>query len=243
MPDEAPPTAKVFVISLDDASDRRDLFTQRTRSVGVPWQFFDAHRKLSADLVYTEADAVSRHGRPLTAGELGCYSSHVALWKALVDDETTDAYLVLEDDVIADWNIIERLVRDGAGGSPYLRLYSKKPSRFQLVRRNVIADGFSLIRYLDKTWGTQGYYVGKAAARRFLASALKVRRPIDDQMDRFWEHGVENLALFPHPILEEHRGSSIGVRAKPTDNSRERRAWLWYDRQIRRLHLLRHYRL
>jgi hypothetical protein len=29
-------------------------------------------------------------------------------------------------------------------------------------------------------------------------------------MDRFWEHGVPNLSLFPFPVVEEFRDSTIG---------------------------------
>lgn len=239
MSDKHRQKVKIFVVSLDNAKDRREAFLRRATSTSLNWQFFDAHRELSPSLSYTDSAALAQHGRTLSTGELGCYSSHVGLWEDLLADNSTNAYLILEDDVIVDWNIIERLALSGAGDIPYLRLYTKKPSRFQVVQRNAIATGYTVLRMLDKTWGTQAYYINKQAARSLLEKSRNVRMPIDDQMDRFWEHGVENLALFPHPIIEEFRVSSIGTRKRPDNKSFRRRLRNWIDSQRRRLYLVR----
>lgn len=36
------------------------------------------------------------------------------------------------------------------------------------------------------------------------------RRPIDDQLDRHWDHGLPNYSVFPFPIVERWAPSSIG---------------------------------
>src|SRR3546814_12334388 len=54
------------------------------------------------------------------------------------------------------------------------------------------------------------YAITLPAARAFLRACATVKRPVDDQMDRSWEHGVRNLALFPSPVIEEFVESGIG---------------------------------
>ena len=39
-----------------------------------------------------------------------------------------------------------------------------------------------------------------------------MRRPVDDEMDRSWSHGVRNLAVFPFPIMERAQESGIGLK-------------------------------
>jgi hypothetical protein len=36
-----------------------------------------------------------------------------------------------------------------------------------------------------------------------------VRTSIDEEMDRFWVHGIPTLALFPFPTLEQNVSSTI----------------------------------
>jgi glycosyl transferase family 25 len=210
MPTKATPT-KVFVVSLDTALDRRAAFAARATSSGIKWQFYDAHRELSPGLVYSDAVAIAHKGRPLRPGELGCYSSHYSLWRQLIEDDA-DQYIILEDDVIVDWKAIEiisnvDLMRSGVD---YLRLYQKRPSTFILRKSRYITQERALIELTNMTFGTQGYVITRKAAKTFLEFCSEVRRPIDDQMDRFWDHGVPNLCLFPFPIMEEAVPSMIG---------------------------------
>ena len=70
-------------------------------------------------------------------------------------------------------------------------------------------------------------------------SCSRIVRPIDSQLDRYWEHGLPNLALFPFPIIEEFAGSTIGdhrVRAarEPARARIERKLRSAWD-QVRRM--------
>ena len=114
---------KIIVISMPDASDRRSRFEDRARGVPVAWRFYPARASLHPALRYDEQDAIVAKGRPLRAGELGCYSSHYAAWEDLQADDA-DQYVVLEDDVIVDWNFVGKLVAIDLAriGIDYLRL-------------------------------------------------------------------------------------------------------------------------
>lgn len=203
---------KIFVISMRDAAERRRIFSQSVIPDSIRWDFFDACEKLHPDLHYDEEKAVVTKGRPLTAGELGCYSSHYALWKNLAQDDA-DQYLVLEDDILADWNFIRPLIAEdhGEAGRDYIRLYYKKPAPARILEQDFICRTTRLIEISGYCFGTQAYLLTKNGAHRFLAAVREVVRPIDDQMDRSWIHGVANLAVFPFPVIERSVPSAIGT--------------------------------
>lgn len=203
---------KIFVISMGDAAERRRIFAKSAAPESIYWDFFDAHKTLHPDLEYVEDDAIIAKGRPLTTGELGCYSSHYALWKQLAEDDA-DQYVILEDDIVADWNFIKQLIADdhGEAGRDYIRLYYKKPAPTRILQKGFICPTTRLIEISGYCFGTQAYLLTKNGANSFLVHAGKANRPIDDQMDRSWIHGIPNLAVFPFPVLERSIPSAIGM--------------------------------
>jgi glycosyl transferase family 25 len=208
---QASQSTKIFVVSLKTAVDRRDTFRKRATAAGSSWEFFDAHTALGADLSYSDADALKYKGRALRLGELGCYSSHYHLWKQLVDDDAKQ-YIILEDDVIVDWKAIFLIssVDFERSSLNYVRLYYKKPCKFIVRNRHFLTRNFSLIELTNLAFGTQGYVITKSGAASLIKYCEDVCRPIDDQMDRFWDHGLPNLCLFPFPLMEEAVASTIG---------------------------------
>jgi glycosyl transferase, family 25 len=201
----------IYVISLLESSDRREQFTRDCAAgrAHVPWQFFDAHTSISSRLSYNERDAMVAKGRALFPRELACYSSHYATWETMVREQA-DQLLVIEDDVVLDWDFVAILASLDLSdmGINYLKLFNKNITPFR-----VLADfhGRSLIDCRGFAHGMQAYMLTRAGAERFLAVCNPVRRPIDDEMDRSWGHGVPNLAVFPFPAFERHGASTIGT--------------------------------
>jgi glycosyl transferase family 25 len=202
---------KVVVISLPDAGERRARFTERARGTTVQWSWFDAHRELAPGLTHDPDAAIVAKGRPMYPGELGCYSSHYAAWEMFLGSGAPQL-LVLEDDTIVDWGFLEKLVTVDlqAAGIPYLRLYAKRLCAFRQVLRNAVEQQRTLIEYLDRPLGTQGYVMTRDGAQRFLRHCREVKRPLDDELDRSWEHGVACLGIFPFPVIEQSTASTIG---------------------------------
>jgi glycosyl transferase family 25 len=202
---------QVVVISMADAAERRSRFQERARKAPVAWRFFPAQASLHPALRYDEQGAIVAKGRPLRPGEIGCYSSHYAAWHELQSDEA-DQYVVLEDDVIVDWTFVGKLAQvDLAGmGINYLRLYYKSPARAAMVKTDFIERARSIVELSGSAFGTQGYVITREGARVLLGHCGVMTRPVDDEMDRSWAHGLPNLAVFPFPIIEESAGSTIG---------------------------------
>lgn len=202
---------KVVVISMADATERQRRFRERAREAQVPWSFFSAHTALHPALSYDEEAAIVAKGRPMRDPELGVYSSHYAIWMDLQSD-SVDQYVVLEDDVIVDWNFLGKLaeVDLAATGIDYLRLYYKLPVRTALVRTDFIERARSIVEVDGTSFGAQGYVITRRGAEIFLGHCRVVTRPIDDEMERTWIHGQRNLSIFPFPIMEESVASTIG---------------------------------
>jgi glycosyl transferase, family 25 len=203
---------KIFVVSLRGQPERRKSFVMANRGTTTPWTFFDAYETLHPDLEYEEDAAVIAKGRPLTRGEIGCYSSHYALWKQLMEDDA-DQYVILEDDVIVDWQYLQILIAADhkQAGHDYLRLYYKKPVQPVLLQKNFLTRATSLVEIPGYCFGTQGYLITKNGAQRFVQQMRKIVRPVDDEMDRSWAHGVPNRAIFPFPVIEQSIASNIGA--------------------------------
>ncbi|HKU59903.1 MAG TPA: glycosyltransferase family 25 protein [Gemmatimonadales bacterium] len=198
------------VISLPEATERRAVFSARAAKTSLAWRWFDARRDLGPDLEHDPDEAIVAKGRPMYPGELGCYASHHAAWTDFLEGDA-DQLLVLEDDTIVDWGFLESLagVDLDAAGLAYLRLYAKRPCPFRVLVRNAIARQRSLVEFLDRPLGTQGYVLTRAGARRLVPHCRRVLRPIDDELDRAWDHGIRTLCVFPFPVIEESSASSI----------------------------------
>ena len=91
---------KVFVISLKGASARQAQAQAQLQAAGIEFSFFEGvngrggfERFFEA---YDERQYLINTGWVAGSGELGCYASHLALWKKCVDLE--EPLLIMEDD-------------------------------------------------------------------------------------------------------------------------------------------------
>lgn len=208
---DAGETTAVTVISLADAHERRAAFVKFAAECGLPWTFFDAHTSIAPPLRYAPGAARRVHGRTLTDGELGTYASHVAVWQRLLQSNLRQM-IVFEDDVVVDWPLISRLAAFDfpAIGIDYLRLFTKIPARFRKLRCPFLDRYHHLIRITSFALGTQAYLITREGAQRMLEHATQVTCPIDAYMDKYWKHGVPNIALYPFPVFERFETSTIG---------------------------------
>jgi glycosyl transferase family 25 len=230
-------TTPILVVSMENAIARRAAFSERGRAAPVPWRYFDAKQGLVDGLAY-DSDAMERNkGRQLTQGEIGCYASHFAIWQEMIAKGIRQC-IVLEDDTIVDWAFLARLAATDLAEYDirYLRLYAKIPTWHRTIRKNFLHHARSVVELVGHAYGTQAYAITLEGARAFSDACRTIRRPIDDQMDRSWDHGVRNLMLVPAPVIEEFVESGIGKarfsvpRSAAYFTPRERIA-RWVDRQ------------
>lgn len=208
----------VFVISLVEATARRARVQKDMATSPAPWRFMNAATEAPRGHPVDDKRARRAIGRRLARGELGCFASHVHCWQALLDAPCLEYALILEDDVYLDPSFsvasLPELMREL--GLDYLRLYSRWPAPAHIIGA---VDHRNLLRFKRPVLGTQAYMISRSGAEamlRHVSGALE--RPIDDQMDRFWENRLPIYSLYPYPVLELQSPSSIQApSARPVE--------------------------
>jgi glycosyl transferase family 25 len=205
------PHTAIRVISLPAALERRRAFARSAAAAGCEWEFFDAHATPLDGLSYEEKRVTGIYGRKLHPGELGCYSSHFDLWRWLAESDY-EQLIVLEDDVVVDWEFIRLIsaIRLASRGIEYLRLFAKMPAPWRFIASPYFDKYRHLIRFTGYALGTQAYVLSKTGAERLIRHGSNIEAPVDVYMDRTWDHGLLNLAVYPFPVYERHQRSSIG---------------------------------
>lgn len=187
---EAPPAhaahqeISIFVVSLARATDRRAAMARHLQDMGLSFEITDAvdGRALSK----TELDKLMNcaEGVSLSPGDVGCYLSHINIYRQMVDRNIPLA-LVLEDDASLSPSFAP-LLRDGLKNVDFDicfvdswfvgiegRIYYDPNDRLDL------GAGFSACRFAPPPHGTHAYLITNAAARTRLSLALPIVESID----------------------------------------------------------------
>lgn len=166
------------------------------------------------------------HGAPLRPGEIGCFASHFRLLREFKETRAAAWLLVVEDDVLIDsgFPFDQLLALMERAGLEYLKLYSRFPVRYQKVGEKIL--GRNIVRFRGSLFGlpgrpslplgTQGYLISRDGAAAFIHSVDAIFRPIDWELDRYWNNGLGSYSIYPHPLLELASQTTITrVRRRP----------------------------
>ena len=204
-------TTSIRVINLDRSVDRRQAFMQMAGGTELDWAFFPACTGITEPLRYDDRVAARRWGRPLSPAEIGCYSSHFKVWEWLANSDYDQA-IILEDDVIVDWAIMEKLAINKFSdyGINLLRLHISYPFNWKMVQYRLFSPNTHLIRIVGNVPGAVAYLLTRAAARVLVSNYSIVAAPLDWILARYWEHRIIGYCMFPFPVIERHSPSTIG---------------------------------
>lgn len=210
---------RIFVISLPTQSERRAFIRAQFESMDLPFTFFDAVDVRRRQVDYFRAFDVRRFelntGRnPLTA-EIGCYASHLTLWRTcLVLDEPI---LILEDDAALDARFENALpfVEREIGSLGFVRLESNK----KRLGPTVAAGSAFSARYCHSyPFSAMAYALSPVVARSFIEHSQTFAAPVDKFIKDFWVHQQPLYQLSPAVVAESDVGirtTTIGKRELP----------------------------
>lgn len=207
-----------FYINRDRDTERHEAIINEFKRAGIEGNRIEAVEGLAVPFALKSyfLDKDRAVGR-MSAGEVGCYASHLLALRALLTRDL-DYALIVEDDAILSTNI-RSLVAE---------LVAVLPRNWDIVhlsgdvRRAVkplrsLANGRMLIRYSRIPSGTVGYLVSRHGAERFLAPRKRYW-PIDTDFRRPWLFQLDTYGVSPPPIDHcEHLPSAIqmlGGRAR-----------------------------
>jgi glycosyl transferase family 25 len=215
----------IVVISLPSAKERRSKISEcLSEFIDFEWTFFDALRADDDVRLPSSTDRqIGHYGRPLVSNEIGCFKSHYSVLQKYSQDTHSDWLLVLEDDIWIDVNFdllaLTAFCTDQK--IDYCRLFSKafKPGK----TIGSLPEFRQIIRYWTDPYGTQAYLINKSGALKFIDSIKEIVLPIDDELGRFWRHGLEPIAIFPYPVVERSLVSTIEVSR--SNGNENRTSW------------------
>jgi glycosyl transferase family 25 len=182
--------------------------------LGVAYRFLDAARVKGWPDNYDRAARLHYYGFDLIRGEIGAYMSHRQAWQELLDSEAP--YIcVLEDDAELQDDFVAGLeaLCECADDWDVVRIFSVFERKGAVLK--ILRSGHKLLDFFDQPRSMVGYLINRDAATRLLECTATMIHPIDDAMDREWEHGLRLYGIRPYMVSEHKFPSSIGDRTRP----------------------------
>ncbi|PKM22100.1 MAG: hypothetical protein CVV10_06020 [Gammaproteobacteria bacterium HGW-Gammaproteobacteria-14] len=203
---------RLFVINLKRSTARRESAARQLSATGVSFEFFDAiEGSLGYEPFfesYDERAYIINCGRPAKLGEIGCYASHLLLWKKCV--ELNEPIMIMEDDFqLSDGfahsvAVCDRLIRRYG----YLRLQSERRAQRRTVGE---VDGLTLYYYTKVPHSMMCYAVSPETAKGFIERARVLDAPVDVMLKKSWEHRQRMFGLHPYVATESQLSTDTTI--------------------------------
>jgi glycosyl transferase family 25 len=181
--------------------------TAQLVEMGVPFRFFDAERIERYPERYDARTRLRTYGNHLTLGEIGCYDSHYQIWQALAASND-HIWCVLEDDVNLSGGFATRLANALDVTTPWGIMRFTHGGSAGARRVGSLPCGAALHDYRKQPRGTTGYLIRRDAALTLLRYARTIVHPVDDMLNRYWEHGIRMISVSPDIVA--HRDETLG---------------------------------
>lgn len=207
----------ILLINLNQSTGRLLEAQKKLTLAGVNFERIEAvdGRLLNADDLngITEWDK-NKFFKPLSAGEIGCFLSHIAAVERIVSEGWPMA-VVLEDDfeLHADFNnLLSKIVNSGDSFPDLIKLEGILAGG-DIVKKitkdlNLVRHRRPPVRTVAQLWTLEG-------AKKFLAIAHPLRRPVDVQLKHWWEGDLNILTAVPALVTQDTKQSTtstIGAR-------------------------------
>ncbi len=205
---------KVFVINLDKSTERMAFMHQQLEQLNIEYERVPAvyGKDLSeteVQAVFNESDNLAKYDKVLNVGEIGCYLSHINCWNMMVEQEL-DFALILEDDSVLNEELL-LLINSISELSPswdYIKLCHGRKQK-AVIDTMKLTEQFSLSTCLKLPSSTRGQFVSISGAKKLLATATPITRPIDIDIQFWYEKALTCFVVRPYPVLEANFESEI----------------------------------
>ncbi|MFT6125146.1 MAG: glycosyl transferase family 25 [Shewanella sp.] len=189
--------------------------------------------------VYDPQTNLQKYDKKLNLGEIGCYLSHVQCWQMIIEQQL-DYALILEDDSILDpalMTVIQHINNLSADWD-YIKLcHGRKPKG--IVKSIVLDERFSLSTCLKLPASTRGQCVSFAGAQKLLATAYPIARPVDIDIQFWFEKQLRCFVVRPFPVIGTDLDSDINRQGRRTHVERHHLLRIWQKVKFE-LKLLKH---
>ena len=200
----------IWLINLEDSVERRLKMEDRLNRLGLSYTLFvavDGSKEIRKFGPKVDTKAFRRNmGRPALSGDIGCYSSHLGVWRELVDSGYPVG-MVLEDDVVFHDEFLEavRVALSVSLDWDLVRFCSVR-SKIPITRKKL--QSFRLNAYVGPFTGNAAYMVTTSAAKRLLPRLMSMTRTHDHELNRFDVHNYRLRGLEPFSCHQDDGGMS-----------------------------------
>jgi glycosyl transferase family 25 len=229
-------TIPAFVINLDrDVARWRDISSALTR-LGIPFEripAIDARKRMTLiRRVIRRKFHFAPAKRPMKAGEIGCYLSHIAALKRIVRKNLPMA-IIFEDDAAFDKRFSQFYRHD----LPHFLMKSDIVKLEGIHYAHTSKSGVSLVRGettqlvvpLKPALGSAAYAVTRKGAVELIRALSVADRPLDHKLVYYDRHGIDFAETQPFLVSQAAYESSIELRnldAPPLQPAQRLRQWL-----------------
>ena len=215
---------RVFLINLDRDTDRLAHMDAQLKAHGIAYERFAACRGGALpETLRRHFDLPAGEPQVLTAGEIGCYASHLAIQEIVAAGDAPA--LVIEDDLEIGATLPLLLDRLAALPDDWDIVRLSNPAKAAAEPVVSLAGVGEVVRYWRVPNNTGAYLIRPAGARKFLSLAAPRRRAIDEDLRRPWEHGLITYGVLPPPVTANVLpASSIGGAREAPGRQRFRAA-------------------
>lgn len=211
------PNFKSYVINLDRNLDRLQQFYEHAKLSGLHnidrVAGIDGKQLTEAEL-YKHYDAqhnTKNYFKTLNPGEIGCYLSHRKVWQKMIDDNI-DFALILEDDALCDKRLPTAIQRLAPSHQEWdvIKLFSKRKQAF-FVPSTSLVEGVELAPAFKVPITTMGQLVSLQGAKKLLSGSDRFGRPVDVDMQWWWESRLKVLSVYPSLVRNNGQTSEINA--------------------------------
>ncbi|MDO6775165.1 glycosyltransferase family 25 protein [Shewanella sp. 3_MG-2023] len=207
---------KVFVINLDKSTERMAFMQQQLEQLNIEFERVPAvyGKDLTSEIVSNVYDRklnLLKYNKELSLGEIGCYLSHIKCWEYIVSQEL-DFAVILEDDAVISNELIFFMdkLKDFIGWD-YIKIC--KSHKHKKVYDNFdLSLGCALHKAYKFPASNRGQIVSICGARKLLETAFPISRPVDIDIQYWFEKNLHCFVSTPTLITGKYFESDIDMQ-------------------------------
>lgn len=203
--------AEIYVINLDEDSERLAFMTEQLAELGLMFNRVKAIRGLDMP-DWLQPYFLTSDGQiasTMQAGEVGCYASHLIALKRVA--EGNRPALILEDDVEIAPDFPAILDAIGTLPEDWDTLRFTNASKRLTPIVSLISDRYALIKFSRVPNSAGAYLITPRGAAKFLAWKTLRTLPVDHDLARGWDCKLTTYGIYPRPITHPANRSSIDI--------------------------------
>lgn len=217
----------IYVMNLDRSTDRLDHMTRELSRAGLAFTRFPCIDYLQfgpEQLQRQRATTLrARMNRPVSDANVGCFLTHAAIWRRIV--ELGQPYAcVMEDDIVLAPGFGHWMVRTDWFPNDADVIKLEATNKHRVRHGTVVAryDRWQIAHCWLRASGAACYVVSQAGARKMLNRLLPIAATIDTSITAYWSNGLRLYDVLPYPARQVGFPSTVQLSSNSGDIVRSR---------------------